>query len=143
MLETLHLLCQILAKDSVTIQEVAHAVGSGKTTTSADKPIVIEPRDSEFQRVEIWRFGNRDIPTHVTLTLGRGRILLLAQLRAVYGDFHTLPRGSYQFTQRVMFRVKEWGMTSACAIIADLDTERATDDSRVTVITVRRERTVE
>jgi hypothetical protein len=143
MLETLHLLCQIFAKDTVTVQEAAHVVGSGKTTTGVGRPIVIEQRASAYQRIEIGRIGNSDIATHVTLTLARGRVLMLGQLRAVYGDYQALPRTGYLSNQRVVFHVKPPGMIHTSLIIADVDSERISDDSRVTTVSVRRDRVVE
>lgn len=139
MLETLHLLCQLFSKDSVTVQEVAHVVGTGKITTAPDQPIVIEPRASDFQRIVISRIGSSDIPTHVTLTPARGKVLLIGQLRAVYGDFQILPRSNFLSAQRVLFAIRERGMVHTCLVVAEVDTERVSDDSRVSVVMVRRE----
>ncbi|HLU11504.1 MAG TPA: hypothetical protein VK003_17650 [Oceanobacillus sp.] len=139
MLETLHLLCQLFSRDSITVAEVAHVVGSGKITTAPDQPIVIEPRASDFQRIVISRIGSSDIPTHVTLTPARGKVLLIGQLRAVYGDFQILPRSNFLSAQRVLFAVKEQGMLHTSLIVAEIDTERVSDDSRVALLMVRRE----
>jgi hypothetical protein len=144
MLETLHLLAQVLSKDPVTVHEVAHAVGTGKITTGEHKPITIEPKASDFQKIEIVRKGDTDVPSYVTLTPAGGKRLILDQLRAVYGDYRPLPRSNPDSPQRLMFRVKTPGMPYTCAIIADVDPEeRVSGESRVTAITLRRDRALE
>ena len=139
MIDIIQNLIKLLSSDPLTSPQVAECLGKVLGEDKKHAPLSVKPHDKAFREVKIMRKPN-GTPTSVTLSLAEAQTVTLADLRAAFGDYNTMPRMNWQMPPRVMFQVDIPGQPYTCAIFADLQMgQEPADSSVVTTITVRRD----
>lgn len=139
-IDTIKTLSELLSRDSITVQEVAKALGSVVSGGTNNVALTVKPSDAAIKDVRIVGGSLSDTPSHVDLTPAQP--FPMRDLIVALGAYHTVPRPTNpHLPPRVRFDVDSSKTSHSTAIFASYDDEddREADDSRVTGIMIRRD----
>jgi hypothetical protein len=133
-------LVDLLARNNITVTELAKALGTVTSGGANNVPLKIQPNNAAVKEARIVRDGESETPSHVDLTPAVA--LNMHDLVAAFGKYHEMPRSTNpNKPPSVSFRVQaqtERHPVTIFASYADNDDDDAAN-SAVVALMLRRD----
>lgn len=92
MIDLIKTLVDLLARNTITITELAKALGVVTGGGANNVPLKIQPNNAALKDARIVRNGDSETPSHVDLTPSQA--LNMRDLVAAFGKYHEMPRST-------------------------------------------------
>ena len=120
MIERIEDICALLARPSVTVQQVASELGALVEDQGGNLPLVVRPRNRSLVQAVVTRQYGTQRPAGVILTLSKTAELKVSALCAHFGEYTLLPRQWDEKAARIKFFLGEPAQAGSSSIIARL-----------------------